>query len=113
MRAKQIQLADQAEAQASEDFIREVFKSSAANDLPASQADEPKAARAAARAKRAQVLNEHLADQDLERLGNLLTKQMIEKEQSLKLLLSKYADQKLAETTHVKERFRSEGKLLD
>lgn len=112
-RTKQMQLADLAEAQASEKFIREVFKSSAGDDQAEALIDEPQSTRAAAQAKRAQVLNEHLADQDFERLGNLLAKQMIEKEQHLKLLLGKYADQKLAETGHVKGRFRSEYALLE
>lgn len=59
------------------------------------------------------MLNEYLADADFERFGNLLAKQLVEKEQYLKLLLSKYADQRLAESEHAKDRFRHEYGLLD
>jgi len=38
------------------------------------------------------MLNEYLAEADFERFGNLLAKQLVDKEQYLKLLLAKYAD---------------------
>lgn len=47
--------------------------------------------------RKAELLNEYMSDQFLERLSNLMMKQFTEKEQQLKLLLQKYMDEGLAE----------------
>lgn len=46
-----------------------------------------------AREKKLELLNEYLSDQFLERMSGLLMKQFTEKEQLLRLLMQKYADQ--------------------
>jgi hypothetical protein len=117
-RTRQMAETDKAEQVAQEQYIRQVLakpegsaeadgKSAAgtARDAPSPRQDDT--------GKRAQVLNELLADQDFNRLGNLLAKQMVEKEQYLKLLLAQYAEQRLSETTATKDRFKRDFDLLD
>jgi len=58
-------------------------------------------------------LNEYLSDQFLERMAGILTKQFMEKEQLLKLMLGKYSDQQHAETAAIKANFRLEKDKLD
>ena len=66
----------------SEEYIRSLFKRSA-ND----QIETPEQ-----KTKRLELLNEFLSDQFLERLSGLLTKQFLEKDQTLKNLMQKYID---------------------
>ena len=123
-RARQMEAADQAEATANEKFLTEIFKQEEVDpEAEAAIASESHGSSKGflnkqqkvkeQKEKKAQVLNEYLADADFERFGNLLAKQLVEKEQYLKLLLSKYADQRLAESEHAKARFRHEYGLLD
>lgn len=60
-----------------------------------------------------QLLNEYLSDQFLERMAGLLMKQFSEKEQLLKLLLQKYADQQHAETDAIKKNFKIDKDKLE
>eukprot|EP00347_Sterkiella_histriomuscorum_P018896 403343756 len=53
-----------------------------------------------------QILNEYSSDAYLQRLSNLLMKQLLEKESQLKLLVQKYMDQNLIEKNNVKETFQ-------
>jgi hypothetical protein len=59
------------------------------------------------------LLNEKMADADTERYANLLAKQYVEKDGNMKLLLQKVADDRLAETENVKEKFKKDREMLD
>jgi hypothetical protein len=98
---KQMEQQDEAEAAAGEEYVRAVFQEAAEEPAEAgdarpgsrgSQADGKASRKKQMKERRAQLLNECLADTEFERFGNLLAKQFIEKEQYLKLLLQKYAD---------------------
>jgi len=65
---------DEAERAASEQYLREVFKKDIAAPDDADDSELGDSSRRNTGAKRTQLLNEHLADQDFERLGNLLAK---------------------------------------
>ena len=54
------------------------------------------------REKRLELLNEYLSDQFLDQLSALLTKQYMEKDAYLKLILIKYMEQGLAEASAIK-----------
>ena len=54
------------------------------------------------REKRLELLNEYLSDQFLDQLSALLTKQYMEKDAYLKLILIKYMEQGLAESSAIK-----------
>jgi len=58
-------------------------------------------------------LNEYLSDEFLERMAGMLMKHFTEKEQKLKLLMSKYEDQQQAETDAIKKNFKIEKDKLD
>ena len=52
------------------------------------------------------ILNEITSDAFLQRLANLLMKQFLEKEATLKLILQKYMDQRLIEKENIKQNFK-------
>jgi hypothetical protein len=54
-----------------------------------------------------------LADDDSERYAALLAQQFAEKEGMMKQLLGKYADQKLAESEAVRDKFQKDGEMLE
>lgn len=103
---------DKAEAAAHEKFVEDIFKEAGTGGEDGKLASSSAAGASHGsskgfqnkqkKEKKAQMLNEYLAEADFERFGNLLAKQLVEKEQYLKLLLAKYADQRLVETEHVK-----------
>ena len=86
---------EQEKAKLSEEYIRNLFKPTCGNVSETEQALE----------KKNELLNEYLSDQFLERMSNLLMKQFTEKEQLLKLLLNKYAEQKAGEQENIKRNF--------
>lgn len=59
------------------------------------------------------LLNEKMADGDQERYAGLLAKQFVEKDGNLKLLLQKYADDRLAETEAIKDKYRKDMEVLE
>ncbi len=58
------------------------------------------------------VFNEFASDAMLKRLSNLLMKQYVEKEATLKLLVQKYMDARLIEKTNIKKHFKTEHERL-
>ena len=58
------------------------------------------------------VFNEYASDALLKRLSNLLMKQFVEKEATLKLLVQKYMDARLIEKANIKRQYRDEAEKL-
>jgi len=65
------------------------------------------------RAKKIEMLNEFQSDQFLERLSNLLMKQLTEKESLLKLLIHKYMQERLIEIDAIKRNYVIEHQDLE
>ena len=85
----------------SEKYVRNVFKV------------QPRNQSADLKDQRMDVLNEYLSDQFIEELAALLTKQFMEKDASLKLVMHKYMEEGLQETTAIKQHFAIDFKSLD
>jgi hypothetical protein len=75
----------------SEDYIKSLFKRGANDPIETQES----------KVKRMELLNEFLSDQFLDRLSGLLMKQFLEKDQTLKNLMQKYMDQRVAEISAI------------
>lgn len=101
-KVKLLEEEDQEKEKINEEYIRNLFQTK----FGAEETPEQKE-------RKLQLLNEFLSDQFLERMSGLLMKQFTEKEQMLKLLLNKYADQQHAETEAIKANFDIEKDKLN
>lgn len=101
-KVKLLEEEDQEKEKMDEEYIRSLFEGKLGHEDTPEQKE-----------RKLQLLNEYLSDQFLERMSGLLMKHFTEKEQKLKLLLTKYGDQQQAETDAIKKNFKIEKEKLD